>query len=80
MQHLLYKKKRNSFYDMGPDVLSLFMLDKESVNINERWKILVVYNKSIVKQIVTFGDNEKKEINDGNIKYSYPKMKLADIF
>jgi hypothetical protein len=50
-QHILSFKRKNP-YDMSPDLHSVIMLDKESTRMDQRWKIIVLYKGSQIKQLV----------------------------
>jgi hypothetical protein len=42
--HLSLEKSRKTYYDMFMDVHTIIMLDKESTRIDQRWKIIAVFN------------------------------------
>lgn len=47
-----YDTQRKSVYKMDQDVHSFILLDKDSTLFKERWKIVVVFKGSAIKQIV----------------------------
>jgi hypothetical protein len=67
--HLKLDKTRKSCYDMSPDVMAVMMLDKESTKVDQRWKVVVVFNGSEVRKITTKAPNKAekfKQIRDGS--------------
>ena len=53
---------RKNNYDMSIEVMAVLMLDKESTNIESRWKVITVFKGGDMRQIVTKEPPSKAEM------------------